>query len=55
MATIYQILKYIFLNENVRISNTLTFVPRGPINNIPALVQKMAWHQGIIWTNVGML
>ena len=39
--------KRIFLNGNVRISikNSLKFVPRGPINNIPALVQKMAWHQ----------
>ena len=37
--------KCIFLNENVRISIkiSLKFVPRGPINNIPALVQIMAW------------
>ena len=36
--------KRIFLNENVRISikNSLKFVPKGPINNIPALVQIMA-------------
>ena len=35
----------IFLNENVRISIwiSLKFVPKGPINNIPALVQIMAW------------
>ena len=35
----------IFVNENVRISIkfSLTFVPKGPINNIPALVQIMAW------------
>ena len=40
-------LKGIFLNENVRISikNSLTFVSRGPINNIPALVQIMAWRR----------
>ena len=37
--------KRIFLNENVRISIkiSLKFVPKGPINNIPALVQIMAW------------
>ena len=36
--------KCIFLNGNVWISieNSLKFVPRGPINNIPALVQIMA-------------
>ena len=39
------IFKWIFLNENVWISNkiSLKFVPTGPINNIPALVQIMAW------------
>ena len=39
--------KCIFLNENVRISIkiSLKFVPKGPINNIPALVQIMAWHR----------
>ena len=39
--------KRIFLNENVRIAIkiSLKFVPRGPINNIPALVQIMAWHR----------
>ena len=39
--------KRIFLNENVRIAIkiSLTFVPRGPINNIPSLVQIMAWHR----------
>ena len=38
--------KLIFLNENVRISIKILmkFVPMGPINNIPALVQIMAWH-----------
>ena len=37
--------KRIFLNENVRISIkiSLRFVPKGPINNNPALVQIMAW------------
>ena len=41
------IFKCIFLNENVSISIKipLKFVPKGPINNIPALVQIMAWHR----------
>ena len=41
------IFKCIFLNENVwiPIKISLKFVPKGPINNIPALVQIMAWHQ----------
>ena len=39
------ICKCIFFNENVWISVkiSLKFVPKGPINNIPALVQIMAW------------
>ena len=39
--------KRIFLNENVRISIkiSLKFVPGGPINNNPALVQIMAWRR----------
>ena len=39
--------KYIFLNENSMISAkiSLMFVPKGPINNIPALVQIMAWRR----------
>ena len=39
--------KHIFLNENARISIkiSLKFVSKGPINNIPALVQIMAWHR----------
>ena len=39
------ILKCIFLNENVWIpvKISLNVVPKGPINNIPALVQIMAW------------
>ena len=38
-------LKCIFLNENVWIFVTISlkFVPKDPINNIPALVQIMAW------------
>ena len=37
--------KWIFLNENARISIniSLKFAPRGLINNIPSLVQIMAW------------
>ena len=39
--------KSIFLNENVRISIkiSLKFVPKGQMNNIPALVQIMAWRR----------
>ena len=47
MAAIYpdDILKCIYLNENIwtLIEISLKFVPKGPINNIPALVQIMAW------------
>ena len=41
------IYKYIFLKENVwiPIKISLKFVPKGPINNIPALVQIMAWRR----------
>ena len=41
------IFKCIFLNENVLISikSSLKFVPKGPINNIPTLVQVMAWRR----------
>ena len=41
------IFKWIFLNENVwiPIKTSLKFVPQGPINNIPALVQIMAWRR----------
>ena len=37
----------IFVYENVTISIkfSLKFVPKGPINNIPALVQIMAWRR----------
>ena len=43
------IFKCFFLNENVSIAIkiSLKFVPKGPINNIPALVQI------IFWTNDG--
>ena len=39
--------KRIFLNENVWISIdiSLKFIPKGPIDNIPALVQIMAWRR----------
>ena len=39
------IFKCIFLNENVWISGKiwLKFVPKSPIDNIPALVHIMAW------------
>ena len=41
------ILKHIFLNENVSIliKISLRFAPEGPINNIPALVDIMAWRR----------
>ena len=36
-----------FLNENIAMSIriTLNFVPKWPFNNIPALVQIMAWRR----------
>ena len=37
--------KRIFLNEYVSIEISLKFVPKGPINNISALVQIMAWRR----------
>ena len=39
------VFKCIFLNENVciMIKISLNFVPKGPINSVPALVQTMAW------------
>ena len=41
------IFKCIFVNENLwmPIKISLKFVPKGPINNIPALVQTMAWRR----------
>ena len=40
------IFKCIFVNENLRIPIKISqkFVPKGPINNISGLVQKMTWH-----------
>ena len=37
--------KHIFLDENVRtsIKISLKFVPKGPVNKMPVLVQIMAW------------
>ena len=39
------IIKYKFVNENdlIAIKISLTFVPEGPINDIPVLIQIMAW------------
>ena len=39
--------KCIFANENDRIPIRISLksVPRGPIDNKPALVQVMAWHR----------
>ena len=39
--------KFKFVNENVLFSiiNSPMFVPKGPINNIAALLQLMAWRQ----------
>ena len=36
-----------FSNANIWISIklSLTFLPKGPINNIPVLIQMMAWHR----------
>ena len=41
------IFKSIFVNENAQIliKLSLTFVPKAPINNIPALVQIMVWRR----------
>ena len=41
------IFTYIFFNENVwnSLQTSLKFVPKFQINNIPELVQIMAWHQ----------
>ena len=41
------ILKWIFFNENgwMLVKISLKFVAKGPINNIPALVQIMAWRR----------
>ena len=45
-----------FVNENVwiPIKISLKFIPKVPVNNIPTLVQVMAWRRpGIIWINDG--
>ena len=41
------IFKCIFVNENlwIPLKISLKFVPKGPINNIPSLVQIMAWRR----------
>ena len=41
------IFKWIFLNENVWIfiKISLKFISKGPVNNIPALVQIMPWRR----------
>ena len=41
------IFKCIFINEKfcISIQISLKFVPRGPVDNRPALVQVMAWRQ----------
>ena len=52
------IFEWIIWNENawISINISLKFVPRGPINNIPTLIQVMAWRrQAIIWTNDGYI
>ena len=44
MAAISQTtLSNVFLSENIRIS--MKFVPTGPVNDIPALVQIVAWRR----------
>ena len=48
MAAIFQMTfsKVIFLNENLSISTKISIklVPKGPLNNIPALVQLIDWY-----------
>ena len=34
----------------MHLSISIKFVPKDPINNIPALVQIMAWRQAITWS-----
>ena len=43
----HNIFQRMFFNQNVWISITISlkFVPKGPINNIPTLVQIMAWRR----------
>ena len=42
-----ELFKRIFLHENIRSSNkiSLKYIPSGLNNNIPALIQIMAWHR----------
>ena len=46
-----RIFNVFFFNENVWISiiNSLIFVPEGPINNIPALVQILHFWNKLAW------
>ena len=39
------IFRCLFSNGNFWINISLKFVPQGQINNIPTLIQLMAWHQ----------
>ena len=39
------IFKSISLNEKARISIKFHWSPKGPLNNIPELVQIMSWHR----------
>ena len=43
-AIFHDIFKWVFFNENVwiLIKISLKFVPKGPVNNIPALMQILA-------------
>ena len=52
---VFAIFQFIFMNENIWIPTKilLKFVPKGPINNISALVLGPGMRQAIIWTNNG--
>ena len=43
------IFNWIFLNETIQIAIKISFkfVPRGPINNMPALIQIMVWSRQV--------
>ena len=52
------LIKCIFLNENVWISTKIwqIFVPKGPIDNIQALIEIMPWcRPSFIWANDGYI
>ena len=51
------VFKCIFFDRSVWLSikMPLKFLPKGPINNKPILVQIMASHRTIIWTNDGLI